>query len=96
VNCWLTCTSLAAAPEEKMLLGHYVQLADMAETDRLWNTHHRWWPAIEVLLITDVTNAKTEAARTGINNTKRTARGFGNEKHHTVRILLTSAARSAA
>jgi len=76
-----------------MRLGHYVQVADMAETDRLWNTLCRWWLTIEVLLITGVTNAKTEAANTGITNIKRTARGFRNES---ARITLTSAARSAA
>ena len=79
-----------------MRLGHYVQVADMAETDRLWNTLCRWWLTIEVLLITGVTNAKTEAANTSIKNIKRTARGFRNEHHYTARILLTSAARSAA
>ena len=52
--------------------------------------------AIEVLLVTSVTNAKTEAANTSIKNIKRTARGFRNEHHYTARILLTSAARSAA
>jgi len=31
-----------------MRLGHYVQVADMAETDRLWNTLCRWWLTIEV------------------------------------------------
>jgi transposase len=92
----LACTSLTDAHEEKMRLGHYVHVADMAETDRLWNTLCRWWPAIEVLLITGVTNAKTEAANTSIKNIKRTARGFRNEHHYTARILLTSAARSAA
>ena len=92
----LAGTSLTDAHEEKMRLGHYVHVADMAETDRLWNTLCRWWPAIEVLLITGVTNAKTEAANTSIKNIKRTARGFRNEHHYTARILLTSAARSAA
>jgi len=92
----LACTSLTDAHQEKMRLGHYVQVADMTETDRLWNTLCRWWPAIEVLLITGVTNAKTEAANTSIKNIKRTARGFRNEHHYTARILLTSAARNAA
>jgi transposase len=92
----LACTSLTDAHEEKMRLGHYVHVTDMAETDRLWNTLCRWWPAIEVLLITGVTNAKTEAANTSIKNIKRTARGFRNEHRYTARILLTSAARSAA
>ena len=45
-----------------MRLGHYVQVADMGETDRLWNTLCRWWLTIEVLLITGVTNAGTPAS----------------------------------
>ncbi len=89
------CSSLAQAHEEKMRLGSYVQVSSMAETDRLWDILCRWWPAIEVLLITGVTNAKTEAVNTGIKNIKRTARGFRNEQHYSARILLTSAARSA-
>jgi len=32
------------------------------------------------LLITGITNARTEAANTGITNVKRTARGFRNER----------------
>jgi len=34
----LACTSLTDAHQEKMRLGHYVQVADMVETDRLWHT----------------------------------------------------------
>jgi len=66
----LACTSFTDAAQEKMRLGHYVQVADMAETDQLWNTLYRWWPAIEVLLITGVTNAKTEAANTSMKTSK--------------------------
>jgi|GEM_PF-3086887 len=47
-------------------------VADMPETDRLVATLEAWWPAIEVLIITGVTNARTEAANTTIKNIKRT------------------------
>jgi hypothetical protein len=50
-----------------MILGCYVLAADMEETSRLWTTIDAWWPAIEVLVTTRVTNARTEAANTGIN-----------------------------
>jgi len=89
-------TTLADAHEAKMLLGHYVQVADMPETDRLWNTICDWWPEIEVLIVTGVTNARTEAANTGIKNIKRTGRGFRNSDNYRARILLTSAAKTAA
>jgi len=36
--------------------------------------------AIEVLLVTSVTNAKTEAANTSIKNIKRTARGLNQHR----------------
>lgn len=45
-----------------MRLGVYVLAADTPETDRLWATITTWWPAIEVLIVTGVTNARTEAA----------------------------------
>jgi transposase len=38
----LKTSSLADAHEAKMLLGHYVQVANMPETDRLWNTICQW------------------------------------------------------
>jgi len=53
-------------------------------------------PAIEVLIITGVTNARTEAANTTIKNIKRTGRGFRNAQNYRTRILLASAARNAA
>ncbi|HKF88267.1 MAG TPA: transposase, partial [Propionibacteriaceae bacterium] len=46
----------------------------------------------EVLITTRVTNARTEAANTGIKQTKRTGRGYRNPAHYRARILLTSAA----
>jgi len=79
-----------------MLLGHYVMVADMPETDRLWNTICAWWTEIEVLIVTGVTNARTEAANTSIKNIKRTGRGFRNSDNYRTRMLLSSAARRAA
>ena len=92
----LKTSSLADAHEAKMLLGHYIQVADMPETDRLWNTICVWWPEIEVLIVTGVTNARTEAANTSIKNIKRTGRGFRSPDNYRARILLTSAAKRAA
>ncbi|MDZ7914520.1 MAG: transposase [Rhodococcus sp. (in: high G+C Gram-positive bacteria)] len=92
----LACSSLAEAHEEKMRLGYYVMVADMPETDGVWSLVWKWWAQIEVLVITGVGNAKTEAANTMIKNIKRTARGFRNADHYRTRILLASAARSAA
>jgi transposase len=52
--------------------------------------------AVEVLIASRVTNARTEAANTGIKHIKRTGRGYRNPAHYQARILLTSAARRAA
>src|SRR4051812_8873091 len=92
----LASGSLAEAAERKMLLGLYVLSADMPETDRLWATITAWWDAIEVLIVTGVTNARTEAANTGITQIKRTGRGYRNAGNYRARILLASAARTAA
>jgi hypothetical protein len=43
----------------------------MDETWRLWTTIEAWRPAIEVLITHRVTNARTEAANTGIKHIKR-------------------------
>jgi transposase len=92
----LTSGSLADAHEQRMLLGLYVVAADLPESNRLWNTITDWWPAIEVLLVTGVTNARTEAANTSIKQIKRSGRGYRNPAHYRARILLASAARRAA
>jgi transposase len=49
-----------------------------------------------VLIVTGVTNARTEAANTGIKQIKRTGRGYRNAANYRARILLTSAAGTAA
>jgi transposase len=92
----LASGSLAEAAEQRMRLGAFVLAADMPETDRLWATVDAWWEAIEVLIVTGVTNARTEAANTGIKQIKRTGRGYRNAGNHRARILLASAARTAA
>jgi transposase len=92
----LNVDTLAQARHEKMILGCYVVAADMNETWRLWHTIEAWWPEIEVLIANRVTNARTEAANTGIKHIKRTGRGYRNPSHYQARILLTSAARRAA
>ncbi len=88
--------SLADAREHRMLLAHYVLVAAMPETDRLLATVDTWWNEIEVLVVTGVTNARTEAANTTIKQLKRTGRGYRNADHYRARILLGSAARRAA
>ncbi len=92
----LSSGSLTDAHEQKMLLGLMVLTANMPETDRLWATITAWWEAIEVLVVTGVTNARTEAANTGIKQIKRTGRGYRNPANYRARILLASAARTAA
>jgi transposase len=92
----LNTSTIEQARHEKMILGCYVLAADMEETWRLWVTIEAWWPAVEVLIATRVTNARTEAANTGIKHIKRTGRGYRNPAHYQARILLTSAARRAA
>ena len=92
----LTSGSLAHAHEQRMLLGLLVLTANMPETDRLWATITAWWDAIEVLIATGVTNARTEAANTSIKQIKRTGRGYRNAANYRARILLASAARTAA
>jgi transposase len=92
----LASGSLAEAAEQRMQLGAFVLAADMPETDRLWAAVDAWWEAIEVLIVTGVTNARTEAANTGIKQIKRTGRGYRNAGNYRARILLASAARTAA
>jgi transposase len=92
----LKTTTLAEAWPERMRLGHYAQIANMPETDRLYATIAAWWDAIEVLIVTGATNAKVEAANTSIKQIKRTGRGFRNASNYKTRILLASAAKAVA
>lgn len=92
----LRAGNLAEAHEAKMQLGLAVIAADLPEATRLFDTICAWWDAIEVLIVTGATNARTEAANTSIKHIKRTGRGFRNQTNYRTRILLTSAARRAA
>jgi transposase len=92
----LKTSSVEQARHERMIFTRHVLAADMVETWRMWATVDAWWPAIEALIETGVTNARTEAANTGIKQIKRTGRGYRNSAHYQARILLRSAARRAA
>lgn len=92
----LATDTLAQARGERMRMGYFAQIANMPETTKLYDTAVAWWDAIEVLIVTGATTARVEAANTGIKNIKRTGRGFRNVENYRTRILLTSAARTAA
>jgi transposase len=64
------------ARHQKMILSCYVLAADVDETWWLWHSIEAWWPEIEVLITHRVTNARTEAANTGIKHIKRTRPGY--------------------
>jgi len=69
----LSSATLAQAADHRMLLRSYVQVADMPETDRLMSTVDAWWSQIEVLVVTGVTNARTESANTSISTSSAPA-----------------------
>jgi transposase len=92
----LTTGSLADAAAAKDRLQALVKQAAQPETNRLWRTVCRWWKEIEVLIVTGATTAKVEANNTAIKHIKRTGRGFTNARNYKTRILLRSAARTAA
>ena len=73
-----------------------VEQAAQPETNRLWRAVCRWWKEIEVLIVTGATTAKVESNNTAIKHIKRTGRGFTNARNYKTRILLRSAARTAA
>ena len=92
----LACTTLDTAATELLRLQTYGLIANTTETTRLVQTITTRWPQIQVLIVTGVTNARTEAANTSIKHIKRTGRGYRNTAHDKARILLASAARTAA
>ena len=92
----LATDTLAQAWEERMRMGYFVQIANMPEATKLYDTVVTWWDAIEVLIVTGATTARVEAANTGIKNIKRIGRGFRNAENYRMRILLTSAAKTVA
>ncbi|MCT2178916.1 transposase, partial [Brachybacterium muris] len=68
----LATDTLAQAWDERMRMGYFVQIANMPEATKLYDTVVAWWDAIEVLIVTGATTARVEAANTGIKNIKRT------------------------
>jgi hypothetical protein len=74
VRMLLACTDLDAADTARGQLAITVLAADMPGTWRLWETINDWWDEIETFIETRVTNARTEAANTGIKHIKRTVR----------------------
>ncbi|WP_422934593.1 ISL3 family transposase [Sinomonas sp. P47F7] len=92
----LASASLAEAGDHLRILEGLVDAAPTPETKRLLRTVKRWWDEIEVLIATGATTAKVEANNTAIKNIKRTGRGFRNAENYRSRILLRSAAQTAA
>src|SRR5699024_12793130 len=71
----LTADTLAQVWEEWMRLGHYVQVAGMPETDRLYDTVVAWWEATEDVVVTGAPTGTVESAQTGFNQLHRTGSG---------------------
>lgn len=92
----LASGSLDEAWDHLRILEGLVDAAPTVETKRLLRTVKRWWAEIEVLITTGATTAKVEANNTAIKNIKRTGRGFRNAENYRSRILLRSAAQTAA
>lgn len=92
----LTAGSTDEAWDHRRMLEGLVEATPTVETKRLLRTVTRWWTEMEVLIVTGATTAKVEANNTAIKNIKRTGRGFRNPVHYRSRILLRSAAQTAA
>lgn len=71
----LATTTLDGAATAMQTLRAVAKVAAMPEIDRLIATLETWWPAIEVVIVTGVTNARTEATNTTIKNTSEPAAG---------------------
>jgi transposase len=61
--------------------------ADMPETMRLATTIEIWWPAMQVFLQLQVTNARTEGCNRTIKQVKRVGCGFRNMDNYQRRIM---------
>ena len=92
----LASGALEEARDHLRILEGLVEAAPTVETKRLLRTVKRWWNEIEVLITTGATTAKVEANNTAIKNIKRTGRGFRSPDNYRSRILLRSAAQTAA
>jgi transposase len=62
--------------------------AQISELTTLAETIETWWPAIEVFLTTEITNARTEGTNRLIKQVKRAACGFRNRENYRRRVRL--------
>jgi transposase len=62
--------------------------ADIPELTTLAQTIETWWPAVEVFLTTQITNARTEGFNRQIKHVKRAAYGFRNRSNYRRRVRL--------
>jgi hypothetical protein len=69
--------------------------ADIPELTTLTETIETWWPAIEVFLTTDLTNARAEGTNRLIKQVKRAACGFRNRENYRRRVRLHCTGRPA-
>ena len=90
LRAMLAAKDIPAAQNARIDFEMAVTAADMVETDKLAATVANWWTEIKVFVRTQVTNARTESANTGIKQIKRTGRGFRNQRNYQSRILGTS------
>jgi len=82
-------STLADAHETEMLLGYSTMVATRPETDRLSIAIGAWLSPIEILIVTGMTNTRTETANATLKNIKRTGRRFWNPDDHKARVLAT-------
>ena len=62
--------------------------AQIPELTTLAETIETWWPAIEVFLTTNLSNARTEGTNKLIKQVKRAACGFRNRDNYRRRVRL--------
>src|SRR3954454_16913746 len=62
---------LEEAEHRRHMFAAAVRLTAISETDWLPGIVHAWWPAIEVLVVTGVTNARTGPGNTSITQNNR-------------------------
>src|SRR5699024_4591675 len=73
----LATDTLAQAWQERMRMGYFAQIANMPETTKLYDTVVTWWDAIEVLIVTGATTAKSQQT----TSSERSARSGGATVH---------------
>ena len=85
-------------PRERLYVFYdWCAAANIDELSTLANTIETWWPAIEALIHSGVTNARTEAINRLVKQVKRSACGFRNPTngHRRIRFHCTRTHRAA-